>query len=78
MSAKKKSDDIRFRAFTQEDGHFEFIVTGEEWHKELPEMVGCYMRPIREYKFLAAFKKASQITKFPILSYGFVNFKDSL
>lgn len=72
MSAKKTSDDIRVRAFSQEDGHFEFTLTGEEWRKELPEMVDCHMLPIREYKYRAAFKKATQIAKSSVLSYGFV------
>ena len=64
---------LKVRAFTAEDGHFNFELTREEWRAELPAVADAYMLPVREYQHLAALKKARQITGNTVLSYGFVN-----
>jgi len=69
----KKTRPLHFRAFTLEDGHFEFEVTGRELAAEVPKVRGCYDLSIREYEVRAAYKKAATITPNRVRSLCLLN-----
>ncbi len=67
----KTAKPIKVRAFTAEDGHFEFEVTPEEWRAEFPKIADAYSATLKECQYRAALKKAQTLTSNTILSYGF-------
>lgn len=64
-----KVERIHVRAYTLEDGHFEFDVSGDEWRAELPAILDCWSLPVRDYQIRAIVKKAASATKHPVLSF---------
>ena len=72
MKPKHTSRNLNIRGYTEEDGHFTFTVSGEEWAAEFPNVHGCYDLSKFEYQVRAAYKKAATITPHRVLALQFL------
>ena len=72
MKTKHAARNLNVRGYTNEDGHFEFTVSVQEWAAECPKVRGCYDLSTHEYQVRAAYKKAATITPHRVRALQFL------
>lgn len=55
------AEKLTVRAYLKAGGSFTFVVSADEWRAELPSVMDCYSRPVREYQQAACVKKAQAL-----------------
>ena len=55
------AEKLTVRACFAEAAPTTFTVSADEWRAELPRVMDCYSRPVREYQQVACVKKAAAL-----------------